>query len=548
MKKIIIVDDEVLVKVGIKSLLKWEDYGYTIVADASDGKEAVMKIEEYKPHIVMTDLMMEPKDGFWLMEECTRRRLPVKFIVLSNYNDFENVRRAMKAGASDYVFKLTVKREEMLKALKETETGQETEAVWKNNESEQIVQRNLDVIKKKLFQKLLVSSNTLESKGVTEEINNIPLSVDFSKKYCTLYLKIDNFFIYRKKGDFNNKELLTFTLENIIGEILETLCPCEIFICKECDLVAVLSFKGEYTHFLEELKAAFDRIVRYIRKYYGFGISGAVSQEVMGIHKFHNAVEQNLECMDQRYFYHTGMLHVYEDKIIEKSFIYKNGDMAGDVSKDYHVLIYEVTNELEALEASGAVDAKRMKFILRGLYKKLNLCLMNLTIDIEYIVNKDGVNLEEAVNRYDFFSDVKNTFSELIKQVENKYAISELKPCRREIAEVKSYVNNHLTKDLTVPDMAALANMSESRFSHVFKEEAGVSFLEYVLKIKMDRAEKLLRTTDLKVNEIAEQVGIYNSNYFSAQFKRRKGVSPNQYRKADRAAEYDRNSADNYIL
>lgn len=535
MKKIMIVDDEVLVKVGIKSLLKWEDYGYTIVADASDGMEAVKKIEEYKPHIVLTDLMMEPEDGFWLMEECARRKLPVKFIVLSNYNDFENVKRAMKAGAVDYVFKLTVKKEEMLKVLEEAETELEAETVWQNNDSQHIVRKNMDAIKKNIFQKL-VSPHTYTAERMLQEIGDIPLSVNLNREYCTLYLRIDNLLVSRKNGNFMDTGLLNFTLENIVGEVFEKLCPCEIFISEECDLVAALSFSGEYIQFMEELESAFNRTVKYIRKYYGLGISGAVSQAVLGADQFRGAVEQNKQCMGGRFFSHTNMLHKYrggdqQTNLKKREEDWKEEGKTEEVCRDYHLVMYEVTKALEAIEASGDTDVQQVKLDLRRLYKKLNLSLMSLNIDIEYIVNKDGVNLEEAVNYYDFYEDVKNAFLELMEQYESEYTMTSLKPCRREIVEVKSYVNNHLAGELSVSDMAALASMSESRFSHVFKEETGVSFVEYVNEVKMDMAEKLLKTTDLKVNEIAEAIGIYNSNYFSTQFKRRRGISPNQYRK-----------------
>ena len=109
MKKLMIVDDEFLVRLGIASLMTWENYGYTIAAEASNGKEALEKIEGDHPDIVLTDLMMSPGDGFELIETCLKKYPEMKFIVLSNYNDFDNVRKAMKLGASDYVFKLTCK-------------------------------------------------------------------------------------------------------------------------------------------------------------------------------------------------------------------------------------------------------------------------------------------------------------------------------------------------------------------------------------------------------------------------------------------------------
>lgn len=73
MKKVMIVDDEVLVRIGIKSMTVWENYGYTIVCDASDGEEALQKIEQFHPHIVLTDLKMQGMDGFGLISECEKR-------------------------------------------------------------------------------------------------------------------------------------------------------------------------------------------------------------------------------------------------------------------------------------------------------------------------------------------------------------------------------------------------------------------------------------------------------------------------------------------
>ena len=83
MKRIMIVDDEALVRMGIKSLLDWEKHGYEVVCDASSGQEALEKIGIYCPDIILTDLKMEPGDGFWLICQCRRRYPAIVFVVLS---------------------------------------------------------------------------------------------------------------------------------------------------------------------------------------------------------------------------------------------------------------------------------------------------------------------------------------------------------------------------------------------------------------------------------------------------------------------------------
>lgn len=540
-----IVDDEVLVKVGIKALLKWEEHGYSIVADASDGREALDKIEQYRPHIVLTDLMMEPEDGFWLMEECVRRRLPVKFIVLSNYNDFENVKRAMKAGAVDYVFKLTVKPDEMLKALKEAENGQEAEQLGQDSSSDYIVRKNLDAIKKNLFQRL-IHAQSFTTGRVMQELEDILLNVSLQNKYCILYVTLDNLWVARKNGNFADTGLLGFTLENIVGEVLGKLCSYEAFICEECDLAIVLGYNKEYSEFLTELEEAFERVIKYIRKYYGIGISGAISEEAVGAGEFKKAVEQSRSGINQRFFYHTDMLHrCTQIKSIPDATWQEEEVKSQEVQEDCHLVMYEVRWQLRELRERGEGDVQQTRQKLRQLYKRLYRCFMKCMVDIEYIVNKDGINQEEAVHFYDFYEDIEQTFLELMEQYERAGSVAGQKPCRREIVEVKNYVNLNMREELSVPVMAALVNMSESRFSHVFKEETGISFVEYVNQVRMDKAETLLKTTDLKINEIGEQIGISNANYFSAQFKRRAGMAPGEFRKVKWAAEYERNPAEN---
>ena len=119
MKRVLIVDDELLVRMGFRSILDWESCGFTVVGDAENGEEALEKIRLLQPDLVFTDLKMDRMDGLELMSACMREYPAVKFIVLSSYNDFENVRQAMRCGALDYVFKLEVTPEQLRRILSE---------------------------------------------------------------------------------------------------------------------------------------------------------------------------------------------------------------------------------------------------------------------------------------------------------------------------------------------------------------------------------------------------------------------------------------------
>ncbi len=117
MKTLVVVDDEILVRVGFRALHDWESAGYRIVGEASSVREALPMVESLRPDIVLTDLVMNPDDGFVLIRRLREAGNPARLVILSCRNDFEAVHRALREGADDYVFKLTMQADEMLEVF-----------------------------------------------------------------------------------------------------------------------------------------------------------------------------------------------------------------------------------------------------------------------------------------------------------------------------------------------------------------------------------------------------------------------------------------------
>lgn len=536
MKKVMIVDDEVLVRIGIKSMAAWEQYGYTIVADASDGEEAMEKIRQYEPHIILTDLKMQPMDGFELITRCAAEYPKIRFIVLSNYNDFDNVRRAMKLGARDYIFKLTIHAEELLKILNEVSMDLDEEANTEPGASE-VVHKNLDAIKNNLYKQALTKKEGF-LEGVQKGFDDIGLGVDFKKSYSLVTIQPDSLEIVRKRGDFLERDLFFFSMGNIITEILGRGCKTEVFQDPEQDFAVVMNRNPDQRpeEFFSSLKLKFDTLVKYISQYYGIGISGAASGERQGIEGLKEAAAFNKSVLQGRFFLHTGMLltdkpEEFEEMVMPDEFrtapleqLLANEDFDGmEAYVDRLLLFFRDKNRWRQRD---------IRTRLKKMYKRLNLGLSRYGIDVEAIRDENGANLEDAICGYSFYEEIERSVRELLDLYREEYRQLNGRPCRREIAMAKSYVAEHLAEELSVVRMGELAGMSESRFSHVFKEETGLSFMEYVSMVRMDKARELLQNTDLRVNEIAEQIGIANPNYFSAQYKKRTGQSPNEFRKA----------------
>ena len=115
--KILIVEDEFLLRQGIKNLVHWEQEGFQVVGETNNGKEALQLIESLHPHLVITDIVMPIMDGIELTGIIQERYPEIKVIVLSSYSDFEYIKSAMKNGAEDYLLKPTMNPDSLLKAV-----------------------------------------------------------------------------------------------------------------------------------------------------------------------------------------------------------------------------------------------------------------------------------------------------------------------------------------------------------------------------------------------------------------------------------------------
>ncbi len=420
MKKVMIVDDEILVRIGIKSILNWEEHGYTIVAEAQNGAEALDKIKECRPDIILTDLMMEPVDGFELIKTCSREFPAVKFVVLSNYNDFDNVKKAMKLGVYDYIFKLTAKPEEILKIVNELSAAFDAEASGKENKAAADTKDEngkKGEMKSRLIESLIHQTYSSEEK-MLDELESLGMAVDFQQQYAVLYISINDYFSVDFKENFIEINLLKYAMENIIHEVISKNNNAEVFNYYNGDLITVINPKGknsDYQYLCNALSEDFEAFSEYIKRYLGVGITASLGPFYSGISSFSAAIKSNLQTLSRKLAEGDNKLYIYT-----------------------------------------------------------------------------------------------NTRPEIIK--------------------IKKYIVDNLDSNLNVSIAARYINMSESYFSHIFKKEVGMSFVDYINKVRISRAAELLENTSFQVNQIAAQVGIDNANYFSVLFKKITGSSPYEFR------------------
>lgn len=119
MMKVLLADDDFLVRSYLKGLIDWEAHGYQLVGTARDGEEALAMTEEQKPDLIIADISMPMVDGIELIKELKRRKNKAIVVVLSCHDEFEYVKEAMKQGAKEYILKNMLTEESLLDVLDE---------------------------------------------------------------------------------------------------------------------------------------------------------------------------------------------------------------------------------------------------------------------------------------------------------------------------------------------------------------------------------------------------------------------------------------------
>lgn len=308
-----IVDDEIMIRLGMKTIIDWEKYGYKVVADAVNGKDALEKIEKYHPNVIFTDLAMDIMDGLELIEICREKYPDIVFVVISNYNDFENVRKAMKLGAFDYVLKLTI-REENLKVILEEIDKQFPADNKQSMEMGKMIRKNQQAIKTRIIH-MLEEKTYVSVEEVLEELKIIDVSVCLNQPFAILQFSIDNFDLYLMNGKISDVHLQHFAMDNIITELLSSDFVVEGFNYNEHELIYLIQTNvvSDYFVLYERIKPKFEIIKKYLKSYLNIEVTGVLSRICDGVEDIHLALKENKNILYQRLPSENGMLHMYND-------------------------------------------------------------------------------------------------------------------------------------------------------------------------------------------------------------------------------------------
>lgn len=505
MYKVLVVDDEVPIRQWLEFCIK-KLGEYEVVGTGANGAEGYSLFRKTNPDIVITDIRMPGMDGLEMIEMIQEINPAVYVLVLTSHEEFSYARRAIQAGIKDYILKTEISEESLKKIL---EKGTQTLEGYQKQESE--VQVTEMVERDKYLRSLVLS----ERNGEIGQAQLRQYGVDFlSHSYVVLDVKS------AEKGK-------RFGLEET--ESMERIH--KIYVDMEHTVLIIVFDKQSSVSSSRQEEVCMELCSKILNQGdFCIGISGIWDSP----YKIGSALRQAYESSFQGFYHKKQKVFKAEQNVKqkpEKGENYKIRFSKELLNQNYEKVVQIKENMKEAIKAETPLDVNAVKelyiFFMVTLLHFVKEDVEKLEIRIQDLRKKT----EECENIEKLNVLIDTVFDDSLKVKGNQelsYAV------RTAIA----YMEENYSEQLTLSEVAGYVALSAEYLSRIFKEETGIKFVVYLNNIRLKHALQLLESTNLKVYEIAEQVGYSNLSYFSTVFKKNFGQNPFEYKKHLREKEH----------
>ncbi|QNK57787.1 response regulator [Paenibacillus sp. PAMC21692] len=525
---VLIVDDEMLVRLSLKTLIPWSEHGFHIIGEAQNGVEALEILEREDCHIVLTDIRMPDMDGLELISRIRGSWPMAKCVILSNHNDFEYVQQALRLGAVDYLLKLAWVPEELLEKCKrlQQEVREEEEALAEQHRAAFRMHRLDREAKEALLRSLLTKHTTrLELENATTDAE-----FEFSaRRYRTAVVAVDRYEHVIEENRFRSEQLLAYTVANVLNEILRKYGGGELIEVSGGTFAIVSSeIGGEMLQHMREATGAYAKI----------SISCGVSRTYNDLSELYASFHEAKSVLQRRFFCGSGTIAFADAKGFSSSAgtvrIQVPGEEAwlklfSGASED------PVMTELEDWFAQWRVqddsDPELVRDELLHLLYGWNKALEGRGTPYYALPEYEGRYPFDVIRNGETLEEIRGWLTGWIRKSAAIVRESANVKYRPEIQKVLDMIHDEYATQLKVSDMAKRVGFAENYLSVLFRKETGSKIVDYLTSVRMEKARELLKDPAYKIYEISEMVGYGDSNHFSKYFKKIEGVFPLEYRK-----------------
>lgn len=526
--KIMLADDEGIVIDSLKFIIEKEFGSLCTIEYAKTGRSVIELAENFRPDIAIMDIQMPGINGIEAMREIRETNRNMILIVMSAYDKFDYAKEAIKLGVLEYITK-PMEKTRIIATLKKAMEQIDRERDKRSNDL--LIREKLENVRPIIENGLLY--NLLFQEHFTEDIENYRQLLGMTQNYAYVLAVVCG---ETQEGnhmtDAVNSSVKMQQYGDLLREYLKGAYPGVILGTAMANKLAGMVPCREKQMAYDERISLIERsreIVRELRRRtqisFRIGISAIAPLE--------DARDSYKEAINALTMTTGSVAHVDDLPI------------GCDYEETYPIdLEKKLFAEVKNGDADHAVATAETYFDLvarlHGDYlMNIRLKVLEFVLFAEHYAYESGGMTYEFRSRADYLpaimgmedmDSIKQWFLDKIGTAGRNISTKASEKSLGAVEEAKAYIQNHYSRDISLDEVSQRVNISPYYFSKIFKEDVGEGFVEYLTKIRMDKAKELLTTTEYSMKEICSMVGYADPNYFSRSFKKNVGVTPTEYK------------------
>ncbi|REJ15571.1 MAG: DNA-binding response regulator [Paenibacillaceae bacterium] len=515
MHKVLLVDDEVFARTGLRGLIPWNSLGFEIVAEAENGEEALQMIRDEQPDLVVTDIRMPVLDGLELIRTVKEQEIGnPKFIIISGYNDFKYAQQAVRFGVEDFI----------LKPIDEAELEDTLKRVAESLKRDQLLEAGHPALHLSLLESLL--TGRLDKPYIPGAA--AALGLPAGRELCYIIAEVND---VGAEADTESADAGHWKAELIRAAAALT-GGREPLLHEHGEWTAGLLLPlGES---LQSWEAAAEKLRQAVR------LRGGVLRLYVGkpagtpeqIHRSYRSAKQTMD-----YKYALDGQAVLSGKDTEGLALVRT-----ELPSDLFDRLLHAMEERDANAAEAVLDEifdtfRSSRFApdavaasIARLIRAVNRTVQAMDGDEQALAGCTALAGWQEKPRT--LQGLKRLAAAFVEEASDYMAELRKEKAKGSIHKIKQHIERHFRENISLKVIAQQYYMNPVYLGQLFKKTYGVYFNDFLLDLRIQEAKRLLRQTDMRIYEIAAEVGFSNPEYFAAQFEKVVSMTPKEYRTA----------------
>ena len=523
--KILIVDDESLIRAGMRAMVPWEKHGYTLVGEAVNGLHALELARKYLPDIILVDILMPGMDGLDFIRIIQEEQPLCKFIILSCMNEIDYYKKALCLGVREYILKSSIDADSVLGAIGRVAEEIRKERVYDSQEDTGKAHANKYLVLTE-FANLILKNKIKDPETIARKFHSYDIPL-LSSGLFVLAFSSD----YSGQKEIKYDGSLDYSIVNICQQLVSTVCSGYVFINYEDTVTAILSYSGtrapeEFVRFLS------GRIREMLMQCLDITVTIGISRELGAYTEIARGYSDAVTALENSFYAGRGREYLFCDHAVHR---------------DTALALQEERLKILKINSMDSIDGvlHRLESIRQLLTDRGGFPVtyaMNLYLDILYhiegICSREGINLQEFTGEsvsLDRFIGTPGTLAELHKLTGQ--LLFSLKTHYERISKtshmdivglIKKHVRNNIDKKITLKSISDEIHLCPNYICRYFKKETGINLFDFILTCKIEKSKELLELQH-NLAEVASILGFSSASHYIKSFKKYTGVTPGQF-------------------